>query len=215
MLRFRNQPLRLPSLKRFLIGIYGDLHLLDNAIQDTRCDSYINLYRYVLVLEDRRYYSHKGIDYISFLRDFWRLVTLRRHGGFSTIEMQLVRTVTARYERTLSRKLYEILLAHLCNWHFSKRDMLLCYCSIAYYGARYPVQHYGGLMPNCEAVAFNEFGKSLGELTEEDAAEIASYLVYPRPTHPTPLWLKKVDKRKRYALKLAPSYKYLFEYIPI
>lgn len=110
-MRFRNNPLNIPSIKHRLIQIVIDMDHIESNVYPTYFERLPTLHAMVLLLEDRRYFRHAGIDYWSFLRDFWRMITFRKHGGFSTIEMQFVRTVTARYERTIRRKLYEMLLA--------------------------------------------------------------------------------------------------------
>lgn len=209
------RPLRWPSLKRFLIRVNNDIDLLSEAITISCYDEFTDFHKMVIVLEDRRYFFHLGVDYISFIRDIWRLFTFRSHGGFSTIEMQFVRTVTNKYDRTLRRKLYEILLAYLCNWHFKKFELLNSYLCIAYFGSNYQVSQSYGCYCNYERVANDLFGKAPYELELSEAAEIAAYLVYPRPSKPSPEWRKKIERRKRYALSLFPRYKDIFDKISI
>lgn len=196
------RPLRFPSIRRLLIQINLDLDDLAEHIAMHRLGEHTDFHTMVLLLEDRRFNRHLGIDYWSFIRDIWRFITFRRHGGFSTIEMQFVRTVTGRYEKSLSRKFHEAILAHLCNWHFTKRDILNSYLSIAYYGSRYPVKGLYGMMSNFEIVASDIFGKSVDALSLEESAEIASYLVYPRPSVSNDAWMRKVLRRRNYALRL-------------
>jgi membrane carboxypeptidase/penicillin-binding protein len=215
MIRFHNHPIRPFSLKTFLIKINEDIDLISEKITPAYWDHLLDFHKLVLLLEDRRFFRHRGVDIISLVRDVWLAFTFRRHGGFSTIEMQLVRTVTERYDRTVKRKIYEILLAIICNFHFKKFDMLNSYISMAYYGTKYPVNFHPAYSSNFESVANNQFKKSISQLTLEDSAEIASYLVYPRPTVPTERWLKNVERRRNYALKLMAKYKNLFEQIPI
>ena len=64
-----------------------------------------------IVLEDRRFFKHYGVDLHSVLREVSKALTLRRHGGFSTIDMQFVRTITGFRQHTIRRKVYEIVLA--------------------------------------------------------------------------------------------------------
>src|ERR1700686_1168007 len=63
--------------------------------------------------EDHRFFDHAGIDFIAVCRAVWRGHVLRRREGASTIEMQLVRVLTGRFERTLVRKIREAGLATL------------------------------------------------------------------------------------------------------
>lgn len=163
------RPLRLPSFRRLLIQLNLDMDAISEYVAMHRFGDHTTFHTMVLLLEDRRFRRHLGIDYWSFVRDAWRFITFRRHGGFSTIEMQFVRTVTRRYERTVGRKIYEMLLAHLCNWHFTKADVLNSYLSIAYYGYRYPVKELYGIMSNFEIVASDLFGKPVDALSLEEA----------------------------------------------
>lgn len=77
-----------------------------------------NLEKLVLVLEDRRFMFHHGFDVKSLVRELLRAITFRRHGGASTIDMQFVRTSTGYKERTIARKLYEILLAFIIQFRY-------------------------------------------------------------------------------------------------
>lgn len=207
------RPFRPPSIKKVLIQINLDIDLLYEVVSHNSTDDFNLFHEMVLILEDRRYFYHTGIDYRSFLRDLYRFITFRKHGGFSTIEMQFVRTVTGRYDKTLQRKLYEIILAHLCNWHFKKLDLLNAYLNIAYYGTNFPVNLLSD-MTNIECVSTFIFGKSINDLSPEEAAEIAAYLVYPRPSRPYTAWYHKIERRKRYALRLHPHLKHIFKKIP-
>ena len=196
------RPLRLPSIKRLLIRLNLDLDRVRSSIRPVDYVPVNDVHRMVIILEDRRFLCHYGLDYWSVLRDVWSLARLRKHGGFSTIEMQLVRTVTRQYERTLTRKLYEITLAHICNWHFTKLEMLEAYLNIAYFGSDFPVPLSFGESSNYELVANDIFGKSLTDISIEDAAQIAAYLVYPRPYIPNLRWQARVDARAAYGVKL-------------
>lgn len=207
------RPLRLPSIKKILIQINLDIDILSEVISHNSTDDFNTFHELVLILEDRRYFHHIGIDYKSFLRDVYRFMTFRKHGGFSTIEMQFVRTAIGKYDRTLRRKIYEVILAHLCNWHFKKIDLLNAYLNIAYYGTNFPVNLFSN-MTNTEYVSISIFGKAISELSKEEAAEVAAYLVYPRPSNPYAKWQHKLERRKKYALRLYPQFKYIFEKIP-
>lgn len=205
------RPLQLPSLRRLLIQLNLDMNDISQYVSMCRSGNHTTFHTMVLLLEDRRFNRHFGIDYLSFVRDAWRLITFRRHGGFSTIEMQFVRTVTRRYERTMGRKFHEMLLAHLCNWHFTKTDILNSYLSIAYYGYFYPVRGLYGIVSNFESVASDVFGKPVDALSLEESAEMASYLVYPRPAIPTEAWSRRTLRRRNYALFLYTRHKKLLK----
>ena len=65
----------------------------------------------LIAAEDRRFFRHAGIDFGRTLRAALGWFLGRRSGGGSTVEQQLVRVLTGRMERTLGRKLREILAA--------------------------------------------------------------------------------------------------------
>ena len=84
--------------------------------------------------EDHRFFSHAGIDFVAVCRALYRGIILGRKEGASTIEMQLVRVLTGRYERTLSRKLREAALATLLARAVPKSDLPALYIHVAYFG---------------------------------------------------------------------------------
>jgi membrane peptidoglycan carboxypeptidase len=147
----------------------------------------------VVLLEDRRFFQHQGIDWKSIIREFWKMCTYRRHGGASTIDMQLVRTVTGYRTRTFRRKGYEMLLSYALQKHMNKIEILRAYLHIAYFGT--------GIVGS-KAAAETLYDKELLELSRYEAAQIASMLVYPKPGIPTRPWRKKIKRRSTYGLRL-------------
>src|SRR5260221_147519 len=106
----RTAPARFPSIRRALLRLHGDLFKVASRLNlDLFPDQLDVLEIMVLISEDRRFFRHHGFDLKSVAREVFRLLTFRRHGGASTIDMQLIRTITGYRKRTISRKLYEIL----------------------------------------------------------------------------------------------------------
>lgn len=124
----------------------------------------------VLFLEDRRFFVHHGFELRSLLRVFRRFLRRGKIGGMSTIDQQVVRISTKRYERSLRRKVREVFLAYLCNFHVSKKEILDYYIHNAYLGHR---------IEGCEIAAQKIFGCDAQNLSWEQAAFIAS--LYPLP----------------------------------
>ena len=97
-----------PSLRSSLIRIHRVILKIDierwGIKQQPRLTK---LEKMVLLLEDRRFFEHSGVDWFSVLREIKRLLLRKRHGGASTIDMQLFRTISDRYERTMLRKVRE------------------------------------------------------------------------------------------------------------
>ena len=161
-----------PSLKRYLIRTSQDLRRLRDIAEKEWDDRISVLDELVIVLEDRRFLGHRGLDWRSGVREIVKAMTFRRHGGASTIEMQFVRTVTGRYERTLRRKAQEIVLAFLVDYHLSKARILHGYLSVAYFGT--------GIW-GVDRAKEEIFGKqSWEDLTLEESATLAAMLVYRR-----------------------------------
>jgi hypothetical protein len=140
----------------------------------------------VLVSEDRQFFSHRGIDPRACARELWKAIRMRRHGGASTIDMQFVRTATGCYQKTLRRKLREMLLARLIQHRYSKIEILRNYLGIAFFGSG-----LHGLDAACTVM----FSKKAAELNVEEAAVIAAMLIYPRPLKPTPVWVNSIGAR--------------------
>lgn len=124
----------------------------------------------VLFLEDRRFFVHRGFEFRSLLRLLRRFLRRGKIGGMSTIDQQVVRISTKRSERSLRRKLREVSLAYLCNFHLSKKEILDYYLHNAYLGYR---------IEGCEIAAQKIFGCGASQLNWEQAALIAS--LYPLP----------------------------------
>jgi len=87
-------------------------------IQKNSYDDYDELYYLVMALEDRRFLKHGGVDFRSILRECIKFFLRKKFGGASTIDMQMVRTITGFKERTLYRKFYELILAFIVNFKF-------------------------------------------------------------------------------------------------
>lgn len=125
--------------------------------------------RAFIATEDRRFYSHHGLDWRSVARA--ALHNLRALGvreGFSTITMQLARNGFAALlppRRTLRRKLLEIRLARLIERNLSKDEILALYLNVIYLGNG----TYG-----VEAASRDLFGKSVSELTLAEGAMLAA-----------------------------------------
>ena len=164
-----------------------------------------SLERLVLALEDRRFFEHNGVDWRAVGRELVKLLTLRRFGGASTIDMQFVRTATGFHEKTLWRKLYEIVLARIIQFRYSKIVILRSYLACAFFGS----QMYG-----IENAAKKAFAQDLAMLNEEQLSELAAMLVYPRPLRASDKWMHKVKRRAGYGLRWKGRLEQRFEKIP-
>ena len=146
----------------------------------------------LIAAEDHRFYDHRGVDPIALLRAFYQFLCYGRLQGASTIEQQLVRTVTNRYERTLRRKLGEILLATCVGEILSKEETSGLYLMVAYYG--------WGMEGLCRACG--SIGVNLCSMSAFDAASLVARLKYPRRRHPRPAWELRFRRRVEHVLRL-------------
>lgn len=90
----------------------------------------------VIASEDRRFYSHFGIDPWGLGRAFWvNLQEGRVVQGGSTITQQLAKNLFLKPERTMFRKLQEALLALYLEGSLSKEEILSLYLNKVYFGA--------------------------------------------------------------------------------
>ncbi len=125
----------------------------------------------VLATEDRRFHSHWGLDPAGLLRAaLANLRAGRTAQGGSTITQQLAKNLFLSTDRTLSRKLEEVVLAVWLELRLTKRDILELYLNRVYFG--------GGAY-GVEAAAQRYFNKSARSVNLVEAAVIAGLLKAP------------------------------------
>src|SRR4051812_46564952 len=130
-----------------------------------------------LAIEDRRFYSHYGVDPFGVLRAVAANVLHRgvSQGG-STITQQLAKNLFLTQERTMQRKLQEVMLAVWLERKYSKDEILDLYLNRVYFGSG----AYG-----IEAAAQRYFGKSARNVTLSEAALLAGLVKSPSRLAPT------------------------------
>ncbi|MBX3508677.1 MAG: penicillin-binding protein 1A [Parvibaculum sp.] len=131
----------------------------------------------VLATEDRRFYWHFGIDPIGLARAVavnWRAGAYVQGG--STITQQLAKNIFLKPERTISRKIEEMVLAVWLELRFSKDEILTLYLNRVYFG--------GGAY-GLEAASERYFRKPARALTLPEAAMLAGLLKAPSRYSPT------------------------------
>ena len=135
-----------------------------------------NLVKAVLATEDRRFFSHFGIDIMGTAR---ALIENARAGGVvqggSSITQQLAKNLFLSNERTLQRKIKEAYLALWLEANLSKREILKLYMDRAYMG--------GGAFGAAAASEFY-FGKQVQELDLAESAMLAG--LFKAPTRYAP-----------------------------
>lgn len=88
----------------------------------------------LIAIEDKRFYQHHGVDPKAVLRALTTLVTGKALQGGSTLTQQLVKNFYLTPERTLRRKVKEMIMAILLEIHYSKQDILETYLNEVYFG---------------------------------------------------------------------------------
>ena len=124
-----------------------------------------------IAIEDRRFYSHHGIDPFGILRA--AIANILHRGvaqGGSTLTQQLAKNLFLTQERTLQRKLQEAELALWLERKHSKAEILELYLNRVYFGSG----AYG-----VEAAAQRYFGKSARNVTLAEAAMLAGLVKSP------------------------------------
>ena len=135
-----------------------------------------NLKRAVLAIEDSYYYSHNGINPNGIGRAFLANISEGEtvQGG-STITMQLVKNLFLSPERTVSRKLVEVVLAMRIEQIFEKDEILKMYLNQVYWGHN----TYG-----VQTAAQSYFNKSAKDLTLAESAMMAGLIQAPEGFSP-------------------------------
>ncbi len=129
----------------------------------------------VLAAEDEDFFTHSGISVTGVIRAAW--VDVRGHGirqGGSTLTQQLVKNLYLTQERTLTRKLREVLLTLVLESRFPKKRILEAYLNEIYLGASGGVNLMG-----VGAAARAYFGKDVGQLTLPESATLAAMISAP------------------------------------
>jgi len=129
------------------------------------------VYQAVIDIEDRRFFKHKGIDYIGFVRAMAVNVLKGRYAqGASTITQQVAKNLFLTREKSIRRKVQEFLLARWLEEHFSKKQILNIYLNRVFFGNG----AYG-----LGAAAKRFFNKQAKDLNLREAAILAGSLKAP------------------------------------
>ncbi len=134
----------------------------------------------VLAAEDRRYFTHPGVDPVGIVRAIWANVTSdsSTQGG-STVTQQLAKNLYFSNERSYTRKTKEALAAIVLEARYSKERLLRAYLNEIYLGQRGPASIRG-----VGRAARHYFGKNVGELTLGESALLAGMIQAPGRYNP-------------------------------
>ncbi len=181
-------PLRVYSAEGVLIGEFGEERRAIVTIEEIPD----LMKRAILAAEDERFYQHTGVDYQGVIRAAYsNLSTGGKRQGASTITMQVARNFFLTREKTLTRKLYEALLALKIEASLSKDQILQIYINQIYLGQR----AYG-----FAAAAQIYFGKALKDVNAAEAAMLAGLPKAPSSFNPV-VNPKRARQRQLYVLR--------------
>ena len=164
-------PMRVYSADGVLIGEFGEERRNLTPIKDipkVMKDA-------VLAIEDARFFSHGGVDYLGVIRAGLANVGRAKAQGASTITMQVARNVYLSAEKTYTRKIYEILLTFKLEHLLSKDQILEIYMNQIFLGNR----AYG-----FAAASEAYFGKPLKDVSIAEAAMLAGLPKAPSAFNP-------------------------------
>jgi penicillin-binding protein 1A len=145
--------------------------------------------------EDKRFYSHKGYHLPSIFRAF--IVNLkkgRRAQGGSTLTQQLAKILFTTREKKYSRKIFEVLCTRDIEQTFTKKEILLLYANLIYYG-------HGAT--GIENVSSLYFKKKPAQLSFLETAHIVGIIA--GPTFYSPYVNKEYSKKRHWAILLSAS----------
>jgi monofunctional biosynthetic peptidoglycan transglycosylase len=149
------------------------------------------LRRAVLIAEDDAFFSHGGLDWNEIQASMRKnLAAGRTVRGGSTITQQLAKNLYLGPERTVTRKLKEMMLARRLEAALSKRRIFELYLNLI---------EWGDGIYGIEAAAERHFGVSASDLDPRTSALLAAVIINPRrfdPAHPD----RRIERRARMIL---------------
>ena len=154
------------------LATFGDLYAMPVRLADLP-DAVVQA---VLATEDRRFYNHYGIDPIGLVRALYANIKAGRIvQGASTITQQVAKNLFLTPERTVKRKVQELMLALWLEHRFTKDQILSVYLNRVYLGA-------GAF--GVEAAARKYFAKPAAAVSTYEAAMLAGLLKAPSRYNP-------------------------------
>ncbi|MDB5890344.1 MAG: penicillin-binding protein [Polaromonas sp.] len=164
-------PMRVYSADGVVIGEFGEERRSLTPIRDIPQV----MKNAVLAIEDARFFSHGGVDYLGVIRAGLANLGRAKSQGASTITMQVARNVYLSAEKSYTRKIYEILLTFKLEHLLSKDQILEIYMNQIFLGNR----AYG-----FAAASEAYFGKPLKDISIAEAAMLAGLPKAPSTYNP-------------------------------
>jgi len=135
----------------------------------------------VLAIEDRKFFEHSGVNYLSILSWAWHdLIGDRKHrGGASTLTMQLAKLLFVADNRTIKYKITQIAITFRLEHHYTKQEIFQIYANEVPLGQRgsFSIEGFG-------EAAQDYFGKDARQLSLSECALLAGLIQSPSRLNP-------------------------------
>ena len=167
------------SGKITLLDVANDIVETNSAFAQQKvdieeCPSFVT--NAFISIEDKRFFTHHGLDYKRITKAMYNNITSGTiKEGASTISQQLIKNTHLNNDRTLSRKIKEIMLTKKLEKELSKKDILDAYINVIYFGEG----SYG-----IESASKNYFGVKTSDLSIAQAATLAGIIKSPAKYSP-------------------------------
>ncbi len=180
-------PLRVVSAEGELLGEFGEERRAVITIREVPD----MMKQAILAAEDERFYQHGGVDYLSVARAALANLASGSQQGAGTITMQVARNFFLTREKTVTRKLREVLLAWKIEANLTKDEILELYVNQIFLGQR----AYG-----FAAASQIYYGRPLRDITIPEAAMLAGLPKAPSAYNPVTN-PKRAKTRQLYVLR--------------
>jgi len=190
-------------ISKFLIKVNCNLKQKYNSllknISEINCSEIPEIInKSIILLEDKRFYQHSGFDCYSIIRAFKNNLFTKNLHGASTIEQQLVRTITNERKINYKRKIVEIVLATLVSNKFSKEQLL------NYYLNAYSFKNCTGISELSKIENYK-----IDSLTIHEVSEIISRVKYPSITDSN--YIRYLKRVRLAHIEIIKAYPVLFD----
>ena len=180
--------------------LLAEIYTQQNRTMIPLADVPKSLQEATLAIEDKHFYEHPGVDFISLIRALKETIINNNPQGGSTITQQLIKSSLLTPERSITRKVKEVVLAFWAERIYTKEQILEMYFN------QVP---YGGTAYGVEAAAETYFNKSVRQLTLAESSFLAGLTAAPSVYSPYGLTPTAWKTRQREVLHNMVKLKYI------
>jgi len=168
-----------------------DNNILKQNIQNTKNINYEDIPKHVIdafiSIEDKNFYNHKGVNYKRIVKALLKnFSNLKIKEGASTISQQLIKNTHLTSEKTIKRKLNELLLTKQLEKNMTKNEIMTAYLNAIYFGS-------GAFGINNASQRF--FSKDVSRLGLAESATLAGIIKSPKLYSPISEQKKCIERR--------------------